>query len=813
MKALYQFTRKNLVFYKHRTIVTMIGIILTSVLLFSLGFAFTIYQNQEMEKAISETGNYHFAYIEVDTSILETLKNNKDIKKIEVEEKRNQFKVSMFEVTLYARNQFEFSNLVLLKGTYPKQKGEIVLSDTIARFYEKEVGQTIQIEQETYEIVGLYEAKIGRVDTPIYTYLDIPSGSLNLYMTLNSTNHAYETIHNISKSLGFQLTSMFSRIETYEHESIHHKMLMQHGQYQDYLDFAGKALILMILLTILSIICILVIYNSFAISVTERKKSLGILASVGATPRQLLKSVFYEATIIAWISIPLGFLISWLGTHFIVFLANHFLYEIFTIPLHVSMNCIFFLICLSFIMISIYLSAFFPAMRAREVTPVEAIRQIQDIKLNKKRIKSGKWVRSLFGIEGEIAYKNRKRNKKKYRIVTLSLMIGIILFMTFSAYLDLQKKIISKNEDSLGYTKVIRLELLGSKEKQQEYLNNLLKGMNHYKIERFQNAFSKIKNVDDITYTEEFLKNTHMSHDRFQIVSLDEKEFEIYTKKIGVSGDKPILLNQIKLPIDRGEKDQILYQKTEVFKNIPMLSFTIASDDHLIEINDFYITTIADNEEAYHMMPRLFVKETLYEEWISKIEDMEQFQDLATISYTIDTNQYRKIHENYQNLKVENAILVRNYYNEPYSDYLDYLNLNVWNIAVLGVICFIALIAITSMMNTIYTSMQLRKKEFAMLRSVGMTPKQFYKMICLESIFFGIKSLIWGLLISTGLIYLIYETLNIGVPVEEKVSYPYPYQYMWITIIAVFVIILIAMLYSSRNMKKNNIVDTLKEDN
>lgn len=814
MKALYQFTRKNLVFYKHRTIVTMIGVMLTSVLLFSLGFLFTIYQNQEMEKAISETGNYHFAYTEVDSSILERLKNHKDIKKIEVEEKRNQFKISMFDVTLYARNQFEMSNLVLLKGTYPKQKGEIVLSDSIARFYEKEIGQNIQIEQEEYEIVGLYEAQVGRLDLSIYTYLENPSGTLNLYMILNSTEQAYETIHNISKSLDFQLTSMFSRIETYEHESIHHKILMQNGQYQDYLDFAVKALMLMILLTVLSIVCILVIYNSFAISVTERKKLLGILASIGATPRQLLKSVFYEATIIALISIPLGLLISWLGMHFIVFLANHFLYEIFTIPLHVSMNAIFFLICLIFIIISVYLSAFFPAMRAREVTPVEAIKQVGDIKLNKKRIKSGKWVRKLFGIEGEIAYKNRKRNKKKYRIVNLSLIIGIVLFMTFSAYLDLQKKIISNNEESLDYTKVIRLQLFGAKEKQKKYLNNLLTGIDHYKMERIQNAFAKIQNVDDIIYTESFLKNTHMSHDRLQIVSLGEDEFKIYAKKIGVIGDKPILLNQVRRPIGRGENDTILDQKIDVFKHIPMISFTLDSDEqYWIEIEDFDMTTISNYEDDYYMAPRLFVEESLYEAWISKIEDTEQYQDLATISYTIDTNSYREVQKNYQNLKAENALLVKSYYNEPYSDYLDYLHLNVWNIAVLVGICFIALIAITSMMNTIHTSMQLRKKEFAMLRSVGMTSKQFYKMISLESVFFGIKSLVWGLLISTGLIYLIYETLNIGVSAEEKVSYPYPYRYMWITITAVFVIIFIAMLYSNRNMKKNNIVDTLKEDN
>ena len=77
-----------------------------------------------------------------------------------------------------------------------------------------------------------------------------------------------------------------------------------------------------------------------------------------------------------------------------------------------------------------------------------------------------------------------------------------------------------------------------------------------------------------------------------------------------------------------------------------------------------------------------------------------------------------------------------------------------------GFIVLITLISIANIFNTISTSISLRKREFAMLKSVGMTPKGFNKMINYESIFYGIKSLLYGLPISIGATYLIYKALK-----------------------------------------------------
>lgn len=126
-----------------------------------------------------------------------------------------------------------------------------------------------------------------------------------------------------------------------------------------------------------------------------------------------------------------------------------------------------------------------------------------------------------------------------------------------------------------------------------------------------------------------------------------------------------------------------------------------------------------------------------------------------------------------------------------------------------GFIALITLISIANIFNTISTSISLRKREFAMLKSVGMTPNGFNKMINYESVFYGIKSLLYGLPISIVIMYLIYRSM--------MSSFSYGFTLPWMSILcviaAVFIIVSAAMLYSSSKVKKENIIDALKQEN
>ena len=133
----------------------------------------------------------------------------------------------------------------------------------------------------------------------------------------------------------------------------------------------------------------------------------------------------------------------------------------------------------------------------------------------------------------------------------------------------------------------------------------------------------------------------------------------------------------------------------------------------------------------------------------------------------------------------------------------------VISIFLYGFIAVITLIGITNIFNTITTTMKLRSKEFAMLKSVGMTKKEFNRMIRLESIFYGMKALIIGIPIGIALSYLIYMAFLNSI----EVPYAMPIRAIIISIIFVLVLISIIMKFSINKINKQNIIETIRNDN
>ena len=194
-----------------------------------------------------------------------------------------------------------------------------------------------------------------------------------------------------------------------------------------------------ILISVIMIGSILVIYNSFAISVSERKKQFGMLSSIGATKKQIKKSVIYEGAILGSIGIPIGIISGILGIGITLNIVNNLLKPMFlesmtNISLHLIVSWQAIVIATVLIAITIYLSVVIPAKRASKISPIEAIRGNNEIKMKAKKLKTPKIFRKLFGIEGEMALKNLKRSRKKYRTTVISLMISIILFISVSGF-------------------------------------------------------------------------------------------------------------------------------------------------------------------------------------------------------------------------------------------------------------------------------------------------------------------------------------------------------------------------------------------
>ena len=133
----------------------------------------------------------------------------------------------------------------------------------------------------------------------------------------------------------------------------------------------------------------------------------------------------------------------------------------------------------------------------------------------------------------------------------------------------------------------------------------------------------------------------------------------------------------------------------------------------------------------------------------------------------------------------------------------------VVKILMYGFIGLIVLIGITSVFNTITTSMALRRREFAVLRSIGLTNKGFNRILYFETLFIGLKAIIYGIAVSLIIIYLIHNSLS---QVSSRSIY-IPFTSFIIAIIAVFLIVFLTMIYSSRKIKKDNILEQIRQEN
>ncbi|NLB21936.1 MAG: ABC transporter permease, partial [Clostridium sp.] len=135
--------------------------------------------------------------------------------------------------------------------------------------------------------------------------------------------------------------------------------------------------------------------------------------------------------------------------------------------------------------------------------------------------------------------------------------------------------------------------------------------------------------------------------------------------------------------------------------------------------------------------------------------------------------------------------------------------INVINIFSFGFIILISLIAAANVFNTISTNIHLRKREFAMLKTVGMTPKGFKKMMTYESVLYGLKGLLYGLPVAIGVTYLIYLAMSNGIDFEFFI----PWYSLIIAIGSVFIVVFSTSAYGMNKIRQDNPIDALKSEN
>lgn len=132
----------------------------------------------------------------------------------------------------------------------------------------------------------------------------------------------------------------------------------------------------------------------------------------------------------------------------------------------------------------------------------------------------------------------------------------------------------------------------------------------------------------------------------------------------------------------------------------------------------------------------------------------------------------------------------------------------IMQVFIYGFITLMTLISVANIFNTVSTGIDLRCKEFAMLKSVGVTPKGFRRMLRFESLFYGLKALVYGLPLSLIISVLMWKSLTEGFTLAFQPDWRI---YLGV-IVAVFCITGISMAYATSKVKKDSIIETLKSE-
>ena len=730
------------------------------------------------------------------------------------------------EVDAVTEKAEEMRNINILDGAFPKNEGEILVTK---EYIEKnklnwKVGDTIRVycldyatEKEgykEYKLCGIAQGNVSFFDhrDGVVAFTDsVRNSGVNCYATLSYhtlNNSVYEKTHTLESETNSQNIK-------FNIDLLNYSGVMENNE--TFKALGGFAAVILAVIVIASVI---MIYDSFAVSYQERERYLGMFASVGATKRQKRSSIYFEGFILGIIGIVIGTIAGFIGM-MITFksIEEAFLTTISiaikgTLKVHFSPYIILGTVLIS--ALTIFISCYIPARRASKTTPIAAIKGTNTVKVKKaKRLRVSKLTRKLYGYEGELAVKNFKRNGRRSRNIVFALVMSVVLFLTVTNFSQMFTSLVKNEAGEENADFIINTET-EYKDKVKEYFDGV-----------------DIDSYIGYITTEATLVNTEaFSEDACRAFSLSEGEditdlfiyvmdnasFDSYLKSIGEQPESYHNKNQLKAlafnrvidvtgskpKVCRAFKDGVKGKKLNCLVNMYNEETGEFDDRH-----DFSVTVGAMTDKEFESS--LFQPKYVNEPSLIFSEDMISALPLERrmFNFGIFAKDYKNVmnaaDEYFEGEGIPYSI-------EDSTSRAQSVNalLSIIKVFIYGFVTLLTLIAIINIINSISNSMNERKTEFAMLKSVGVTPKGFKKMIYVESIRYGVKSLLWSLPISAALHYLMFYALSTSEGLVMDFS-PNLHFYL-VAVLAVFVIIIISLLYSADKIKDDDIIENLKQD-
>lgn len=757
MNILTKLTVENLKKNRRRTFMTVMGAMLSTALIMAVAGMVSSFQAMMIEFAEVEYGDYHDMFEEVPRNLLPIIESNPHAK-----------------VAFYSK---------------PLQANAENISEADMEIYQ--LYQNTAIDREDLLIV------------------DEPEEVSNVFVRYDQPKNYQEYRQSIQTALENESGKGFN-IRT-NSEMLRNEGVMSNS------TLATLYWLMAIVIAIIIVTSVFAIRNSFSISANERTKQFGMLGSIGATPKQIRHSVITEGLIIAALGIPLGIVLGMIALLILIVVINLLMEGLMVEAITLSTPLWIFIVAILLGVVTIFLSSLMPAIQAGRMSPVEALRGAKDVKLKPKKLKTNRLVAKCFGIGGTIAHKNLQRSRKKYRTTVISIVVAVATFIGLTSFMTMMT-------DSTNF-------MYGN--------TNLDLGISNSSVEEMR-GFIKDYNFTDYAY---YISPRAFD---FRVLVMNAESFEKFAKQNGIRNnfDQAVLVYDFEVSYEDGKYSgthtnkypagskaqvRIIPELIDTTKPGEQWDYTKQYDcvgyakcydcDKFKDSNcydpksmtyvDLGVTKVIDELPLGH--------ENSYGITFVMSENSKPGKELAKgeVSTELVVQNYKDVAETYEKLHQLYEERSKNPDNSFFVMNIDEaVNANrsvaiLIGIFLYGFLTVVTLIGVTNIFNVITTNIALRAKELAMLRSIGMTNKELNRMVRLESLFYTGKSMLIGLPLGIAISYLFYWSLSNSL----EMGYKIPFTACIIATLAVALLIFCIMKYSVKQVEKQNIIETLREDN
>ena len=824
-----KYLRKNL----KRSILIVCGVILSVALITSIGLFIKGFQNMYIEQEIQKRGAYHVK-IEGSINDFNKLKNNPKIDRIGIFQDWDMVTVKSdkkIELIKMDKTAFELLPYKAIEGRLPENSSEIALEKWVLRYLPAtpKLGDSIELKLsdntiQKFKITGFVQEKGQHSGESVGLVLSdkFNSSNFTIYLSISKNADISDTVK--------QLKHSFESIDTNSY------LLDYMGEGQDN-DLTKKLyLIAAIVIAVAVLATLAVIYNSFQISVVERIKQFGLLKAVGATPKQIRSIVLREASIVSITGIPAGLLsgifAQWVITKVFQMMSKSIFKGIqLVVPWYVL------LISALIGIVTIYASAMIPAMFAARISPLSAISSRTSIVKEKVSKRRGRLVKKIFGISSAMAFKNIKRNRKRFRVTVFSIAVSVCLFIFFSAFINMSSNFNSSDSESskshfivygMGSDKSTLTQDVINKIRKNIYVKDIYTSYGHYMTKVLLSTDQKDPDFAAIApdaFNQENVDGQSSMSVKVMYDIYDRDKIEQcgkyvtggkidYDKMVSENGVILIKNNQIsrgdgkryKGPVTKlGVSDKLvvnkntLYEQSHYYNENSQAKITFSNPKELAELK---VSAVVDDAPFDFYSEPTYLRIIVPKDVFDKVSNSDIFYTSADIilkDSNIDGEFEKWLQDiaDSSNIRLSNIIAANKQNNAN--------NLQM-KILMYGFIVVISLIGAVNIVNTVTTNLLLRRKEIASLSALGMTYKNVRGMILTEGVLYGLYGCLYGTFGGTVLCYIS------SMPMRDIMNFKWglPLESIGLCAAAAIAISLVSVVKPLKRIKHENIIDVIR---